>query len=44
MKQIVSLTLEAELLERIREKADSENRSVSNYVENIIAKAIEKEK
>jgi predicted DNA-binding protein len=43
VKRRLAVTVEDELLERLVELAKQENRTLSNYVETLLYKALEKE-
>ena len=43
MKTTVSYCIDEQLVEKIRQAAKRDNRSVSNYVENVILRHFEKE-
>ena len=42
-KTVVSLSIDSKLLEKIRQLAADDNRSISNYIEQIIKEAVNKE-
>ena len=42
MKKNISIAIEENLIDKIKEKSDKERRSVSNYIEGLILKDIKK--
>ena len=40
-KQVLSMRLDEELIEKLRKLAESENRTLSNYIETLLKKHID---
>lgn len=43
MRKQVTITVDSEMWEAVRQKAESENRTISNYVETILKQVLEAE-
>lgn len=44
MKKNFTFYLESEIIEKLREKAKKENRSLNNYIETLLEKDVKEEK